>query len=198
MANEPKREVWVCARPTGEPRIAYVGHELATSMLGMGEKVVRYVPAASDQAGEERSLAKQFMRCADALETFAGGGEMGCTVSEHHGIHECRLDSLCTGCRARHRIERELKAASASGKAQAEWQECRHGYMPRPGEKVMFWCRGWLAGATPGVGTFNGDFWEDETQMVNDAFVLVPNSEVTHWQPLPPPPSSSTPGSSDG
>jgi hypothetical protein len=146
------------------------------------------VPAEPEQAGP---LARQFMRCADVLETFADGGEMGCTVSDHLGIYECRPESVCTGCRARHRIQRDLRVAEA-GKAQVGWVECRHGYMPPAGEKVLFWCRGWLEGATPGIGDFRGDFWEDETQTENygDAFKLIPSSEVTHWMPLPSPPTS--------
>jgi hypothetical protein len=94
-------------------------------------------------------------------------------------------------------LETELNGPKAeAGKAQAEgWQACRHGYMPRAGEKVMFWCRGWLEGATPGIGAYNGDFWEDETQTDGDgAFKLIPGSEVTHWTTLlPSPPSSQLP-----
>jgi hypothetical protein len=87
-----------------------------------------------------------------------------------------------------------LPEAAEAGKAQVGWVECRHGYMPPAGEKVLFWCRGWLEGATPGIGDFRGDFWEDETQAENygDAFKLIPINEVTHWMPLPAPPSPPT------
>jgi hypothetical protein len=131
---------------------------------------VRYVPAV------EQAYAVP----ATTLDADLLSAQQDCTCLKRWNghTHEC-------GARV---VKRMLahKVAAETGKAQAEWTVCRHGYMPPAGEKVLFWCRGWLKGATPGLGMYNGDFWEDETQTDNDGcFKLIPGSEVTHWTPLP-------------
>ena len=56
-------------------------------------------------------MAAQLKACAEALEQAANGEEVRCLVSEQPGVYECRLDSLCAGCRARGRIAK-LEAAN--------------------------------------------------------------------------------------
>lgn len=75
--------------------------------------------------------------------------------------------------------------------------------LPPVGKPVMFWVSGWLPTSTPGMGPFldddHGQRWSDETQMEGPEcdqpklyYTKVINAQgVTHWQPLPPPPSDS-------
>ena len=72
----------------------------------------------------------------------------------------------------------------------SDWTECREGYMPRVGEVVLFWAKGWTSAATPGIGKFDGELWEDETQTEGyaESPVFLHTSEVSHWMPIPKPP----------
>lgn len=59
---------------------------------------------AMRQVATLRSRIVQLEPRAEALEQAANGEEVRCLVSEQPGVYECRLDSLCAGCRARGRI----------------------------------------------------------------------------------------------
>lgn len=74
-------------------------------------------------AGDNEALRaelSQFKRMADALEDFADGSEVPCVVrGAHPGVYECRTESVCVGCRARHRVEK-LQADNAELRAERD------------------------------------------------------------------------------
>jgi hypothetical protein len=79
-----------------------------------------------------------------------------------------------------------LEGIAESGKAQAEWIAVSE-RLPKRGEAVIAYDQ--FYGAIGEAIYWNG--WAFAGERKDDC-------SVTHWQTLPPPPSSSTPGSSDG
>jgi hypothetical protein len=195
MANEPKREVWVVEHkgvPQGNSK--YYADEYRLENFGETPDAVsvRYVPAASDQAGKAPKL--------DPLETLLAhhnNGTVFCFEYEGYGapVSLWPMDSSASGegptvVEAARDLCAKLDIpveASASGKAQAEWVAVGE-RLPEEGALVLVYETGWTE---PAIGHHVGGVWlaedDDDDQLA-----------VTHWMPLPPPPSSSTPGSSDG
>jgi hypothetical protein len=86
-------------------------------------------------------------------------------------------------------------AASASGKAQAEWVAVSE-RLPGEDQPVQFHVR---ENDLECVGYLRDGLWSDELDRYAAGPQQYDMAHVTHWAPLlPPPSSSSTPGSSDG
>lgn len=67
-----------------------------------------------------------------------------------------------------------------------EWIKCSD-KMPKIGVKVLFFPKN----DEPIHGEFGGQYWRQDTSwcVSNDCIDRVITSEVTHWMPLPEPPS---------
>ena len=156
MASEAKREVWVVESDRG-PEDHHFHEADAKAHLSPGERVVRYVPAASDQAGK----ADRCRQCNDAYADQTVTGCMSCVCFR--------------------------KAASASGKAQAESElvELFHARAQlHHGETGYFFE---LFGKPATVETF-----KTVREAAHEAWLTL---RATGRNRRPP---SSTPGSSDG
>jgi hypothetical protein len=179
--SEVKREVWVTEQD-GVP----VGAALRRESIheSYRDQYVRYVPAASDQAGKAEALPSRSPECAapncglstDTAEAFR-------VIRDCEPADYCSVECAVSDAREIGRLE----GIAESGKAQVEWVAVSE-RLPEEGALVLVYETGWTE---PAIGHHVGGVWlaedDDDDQLA-----------VTHWMPLPPPPSSSTPGSSDG